>query len=70
MAAPLPAPGSRDSGYDKQGGELRQCGNSGISRSSATSSINGIYLLFSTSSLKVSNPSHRAYGFQLRCLSE
>ncbi|WP_297628371.1 hypothetical protein [uncultured Rikenella sp.] len=49
---------------------MRQCGNSGISRSSATSTINGIYLLFSTSSLKVNNPSHRAYGFQLRCLSE
>ncbi len=45
-------------------------GNGGGSYSSSGNDRNGMYLSFHVTYLAVSNAYHRAYGFQLRCLSE
>ncbi|WP_297829373.1 hypothetical protein [uncultured Rikenella sp.] len=45
-------------------------GNGGFSWSSATSGIGGLDLHFNSQYLHASPSDGRAYGFQLRCLSE
>ncbi|WP_304708663.1 hypothetical protein [uncultured Rikenella sp.] len=64
------APGFRDSGHHGRLGGLISVSNNGFSWSLATSSIDGLYLDFGMTALNPSNASSRAYGFQLRCLSE
>ena len=61
-----PAPGYHDGG----GGALWYVGNHGFSWSSATSGIYGLHLVFNVAQLYPSSAGYRAYGFQLRCLSE
>ena len=63
---PLPAPGYRACGAGTQS----SVGNEGNSWSSTVGDINGIYLRFITDSVQPSYSLNRAYGFQLRCLSE
>ena len=65
-----PAPGFRDYGRGGAEGAARYVGNYGYSWSSATNGIYGQYLVFSVTSLSSSNALNRAFGFQLRCLSE
>ncbi|WP_297832577.1 hypothetical protein [uncultured Rikenella sp.] len=60
------APGSRN----HKTGELKDVGYSDASWSSATNGIGGLSMTFSTKWFHISNPDYRAYGFQLRCLSE
>ncbi|WP_294596513.1 hypothetical protein [uncultured Rikenella sp.] len=45
-------------------------GHHGFSYSSSVSGSNGVYLDFGVTYLGLSNAHSRAYGFQLRCLSE
>ena len=65
------APGYRDSGEQNRFGDMNGVGNNGYSWSAATRGIYGQDLLFKVTWLYPSfaNDS-RAYGFQLRCLSE
>ncbi|WP_299456582.1 hypothetical protein [uncultured Rikenella sp.] len=44
--------------------------NYGCSWASTASSIHGMYLSFHVAGLNPSNANSRAYGLQLRCLSE
>ncbi|WP_300828924.1 hypothetical protein [uncultured Rikenella sp.] len=60
------APGFRD----RDTGALLAVGNDGYSWSSATSGISGLDLSFSVVWLPPSFAHYRAYGLQLRCLSE
>ncbi|WP_300729146.1 hypothetical protein [uncultured Rikenella sp.] len=60
------APGSRYSGS----GGLLSVGYHGFSWSSATNDIYGLDLNFYVTGLNTGYPDYRAYGFQLRCLSE
>ncbi|WP_300646476.1 hypothetical protein [uncultured Rikenella sp.] len=66
----FPAPGFRDAGNDGRLGDLLYIGNSGFCYSSSMSGSNGVYLTFTVASLYHSDAGHRAYGLQLRCLSE
>ncbi|WP_294601072.1 hypothetical protein [uncultured Rikenella sp.] len=62
-----PAPGFR---YDISGA-LAASGSNGYSWASTINSTNGImHLHFNATALYPSNAYHRAFGFQLRCLSE
>ncbi|WP_294598889.1 hypothetical protein [uncultured Rikenella sp.] len=45
-------------------------GSSGFSGSSATSGVYGLDLNFGSQDLNASSSDRRAFGFQLRCLSE
>ncbi|WP_300646482.1 hypothetical protein [uncultured Rikenella sp.] len=45
-------------------------GNNGFGYSSSVSGSNGVYLGFSVTTLFPSSADSRAYGLQLRCLSE
>jgi len=49
---------------------LKDVGYSDASWSSATNGIGGLSMTFSTKWFHISNPDYRAYGLQLRCLSE
>ena len=62
----LPAPGSR--GYGE--GALWGVGNDGISWSFVTGGVYGLDLNFNVAKLNPVNANCRAYGLQLRCLSE
>ncbi len=42
----------------------------GYSQASAVSGTNGVFLDFGTQGLNSSRTNNRAFGFQLRCLSE
>ncbi|WP_297831433.1 hypothetical protein [uncultured Rikenella sp.] len=61
-----PAPGYRSLNT----GTLSDVSNSGFSWCSATSGIHGVYLNFGVTWLNPGLANNRAYGFQLRCLSE
>ncbi len=61
-----PAPGFRDS----YSGDPVYVGGYGFSYSSSGNGNNGVYLDFHMTGLNPSHTSSRAYGFQLRCLSE
>ncbi|WP_300829175.1 hypothetical protein [uncultured Rikenella sp.] len=60
------APGYRGANL----GSMDSAGEHGASRSSSISQISAFYLAFRPYYFNPSNASHRAYGFQLRCLSE
>ena len=60
------APGFRP----RETGDLVNVGNYGFSYSSSVSGSNGVYLSFHVTHLNPSHADSRAYGFQLRCLSE
>ncbi|WP_300829596.1 hypothetical protein [uncultured Rikenella sp.] len=68
------APGYRNFGRGGGEGIARNIGNSGFSWSSTSYDSDdhypGMYLNFSVTYLNPSHASNRAYGFQLRCLSE
>ena len=64
------APGFRDAGYFNAPGRLSGVGYGGFSWSSATGGIYGLDLNFSSQRLYTSYSDSRAYGLQLRCLSE
>ncbi|WP_294594850.1 hypothetical protein [uncultured Rikenella sp.] len=51
-------------------GALRSSGSSGYNWSSGTSETNSLYLIFGLQNLGTSSADFRAYGLQLRCLSE
>ncbi len=61
-----PAPGFRSNAS----GALSSVGTDGFSYSSSVSGSNGVYLAFTVAYLNPSNADSRAYGLQLRCLSE
>ncbi len=61
-----PAPGFRHQGT----GALDSAGEHGASRSASHNSTSTLYLAFRPYLLYPSNTAGRAYGFQLRCLSE
>ena len=61
-----PAPGFRS----LASGGLSYVGNGGFSYSSSVSGSNGVYLDFYVTGLNPSYAYLRAYGLQLRCLSE
>ena len=62
----LAAPGFRE----RADGGLSYVGSHGFSYSSFVNGINGVYLDFYVTYLNPSYASSRAYGLQLRCLSE
>ncbi|WP_300601781.1 hypothetical protein [uncultured Rikenella sp.] len=64
------APGFRDAGLLNGFGALRSSGSSGYNWSSGTSETNSLYLIFGLQNLGTSSADFRAYGLQLRCLSE
>ncbi|WP_300851151.1 hypothetical protein [uncultured Rikenella sp.] len=61
-----PAPGYRH----RDTGALWNVGNSGYSWGSTFDGNNGMHLSFRVTWLHSNDSYHRAYGFQLRCLSE
>ena len=61
-----PAPGRRNS----YSGAPVSVGHDGFSYSSSVSGNSGVYLGFYVTGLVPSSSNGRAYGFQLRCLSE
>ncbi|WP_300727926.1 hypothetical protein [uncultured Rikenella sp.] len=61
-----PAPGFRGSAS----GALSYVGDYGYSWASTASGISGMYLHFYATELSPSHSANRAYGLQLRCLSE
>ncbi|WP_294601234.1 hypothetical protein [uncultured Rikenella sp.] len=61
-----PAPGYRSA----TSGDPVHVGNAGYSWSSTVSGADGMHLWFSAQGLDPSNTNSRAYGRQLRCLSE
>ena len=63
-------PGCRDAGNEGRLGDLMYVGSYGYSWSSTASGTNGIYLYFCAAWIDSSFAYPRAYGFQLRCLSE
>ncbi|WP_294592767.1 hypothetical protein [uncultured Rikenella sp.] len=65
-----PAPGFRDAGNNGRLGALTDVGNYGYSWASTVGGTNGMHLGFSVAWLNPSTAYYRAYGFQLRCLSE
>ena len=64
------APGFRDAGNNGRLGALTGVGSSGYSWSSSFSGTSGVYLTFDVTYLLPGRADSRAYGFQLRCLSE
>ncbi|WP_294596475.1 hypothetical protein [uncultured Rikenella sp.] len=64
-----PAPGYRDFGRKGWEGITRGIGNGGYSWSLLAGNTNGM-LSFDMTWLNSSGSDYRAYGFQLRCLSE
>ena len=64
------APGYRDAGNEGRSGSLNYTGNGGYNWTSTISDTNGMYLYFYTAWLTPCLANNRAYGFQLRCLSE
>ncbi len=68
-----PAPGFRDSGYGELG-VLHNVGHDGYSWSSSSVNSGDYYrdldLSFNTQGLNPNSVHYRAYGLQLRCLSE
>ncbi|WP_304709042.1 hypothetical protein [uncultured Rikenella sp.] len=60
------APGYRE----RTTGELMSLGKHGFSWSSETNGMHGVDLSFHTQYFDAHGASHRAHGFQLRCLSE
>ena len=66
---PNPAPGFRDAGINGGCGTLVSVGNNGFNYSASVSGNNGIGVHFGTKNLNII-ASDRAYGLQLRCLSE
>ena len=66
----FPAPGYRDAGDHGQLGLPVSNGDGGYCWSATISGTRGIYLCFYTTSLYSSYAGFRAYGLQLRCLSE
>ena len=72
--AARPAPGFRDAGYHGRLGEVMHAGDNGYSLSTTSYTSNNHYrslhLNLSTQNLYTSFFDHRAYGLQLRCLSE
>ncbi|WP_294600524.1 hypothetical protein [uncultured Rikenella sp.] len=60
------APGSR---YHANGA-LSLIGNSGSGWSATIHTTDGLFLYFNAAALQLSGTGSRAYGFQLRCLSE
>ncbi|WP_294592130.1 hypothetical protein [uncultured Rikenella sp.] len=62
----IAAPGYRSA---QSGAPTESCRN-GYSYSSSFHRDQGRFLFFGTRELDPSNPNYRAYGFQLRCLSE
>ena len=65
-----PAPGFRDSGYNKGYGVLWYIGYQGFCWSSTVSDSHVHFLDFNPGWLTPQNNYHRAYGFPLRCLQE
>ncbi|WP_304708312.1 hypothetical protein [uncultured Rikenella sp.] len=65
-----PAPGFRDAGNNGRLGALTNVGNYGFSYSSSVSGSTGVYLDFYVAHLNPSYANSRAFGLQLRCLSE
>ncbi|WP_300829576.1 hypothetical protein [uncultured Rikenella sp.] len=65
-ATTLPAPGYRACGAGTQS----SVGNDGYSWTSTVTDTDGIRLGFSVTWFDSSSTGSRAYGFQLRCLSE
>ncbi|WP_304708213.1 hypothetical protein [uncultured Rikenella sp.] len=65
-----PAPGFRDAGSNGRLGDLMGIGNDGFSYSSSVEDSNRVCLYFYTQRLDASYLGYRAYGLQLRCLSE
>ncbi len=63
-------PGFRDSGNLTQWGGLMYVSTNGYSWASTVNDTDGMNLGLSVTWLVSSCPSGRAYGFQLRCLSE
>ena len=64
-------PSGRAPGYrPRSTGELWAVGNNGYSWSSTISSIQGMYLALECGMLDPVHIDSRAYGLQLRCLSE
>ena len=64
-------PGGLAPGYrSRDTGALNGVGSNGYSWASTVSGTNGMYLGFDVTWLHPSNAGSRAYGFQLRCLSE
>ncbi|WP_297628579.1 hypothetical protein [uncultured Rikenella sp.] len=63
------APGFRDAGINGGCGTLVSVGNNGFNYSASVSGNNGIGVHFGTKNLNII-ASDRAYGLQLRCLSE
>ncbi|WP_294601039.1 hypothetical protein [uncultured Rikenella sp.] len=61
-----PAPGYRH----RDTGALGSGDSGGYNWSSTVSGINGVHLHFGVAWLVPSNANDRAFGFQLRCLSE
>ncbi len=61
-----PAPGYRP----RDTGALGNVGGGGYCRTSTVSGINGMNLNFYATWLRPNGADYRAYGFQLRCLSE
>ena len=70
MCRAAPAPGFRDSGYNKGYGVLRGVGHGGFSWSSTESGTRARYLDFNTGGIVPQHNNYRAYGFPLRCLQE
>ncbi|WP_304708826.1 hypothetical protein [uncultured Rikenella sp.] len=70
MRITRPAPGFRDAGYYGRLGTLMSVGLDGYSWASTVSGTNGMSLAFNVTELYPSGAYNRAYGFQLRCLSE
>ena len=65
-----PAPGFRDSGYNKGYGAVRNVGSTGYSWAASVESTNAYFLSFHFDGIGPQNISHRAVGLQLRCLQE
>ncbi len=67
-----PAPGYRDSGYNKAGGALWLVGYYGYSWSTSilSGSSSARFLYFGYDGVSPQGNSYRAYGFPLRCLQE
>ncbi|WP_300728666.1 hypothetical protein [uncultured Rikenella sp.] len=64
-------PSNTASGFrNSSSGALSNVGNDGFSYSSSVSGSNGVYLGFNVTYLNPSRANSRAYGLQLRCLSE
>ncbi|WP_300728516.1 hypothetical protein [uncultured Rikenella sp.] len=64
------APGFRDAGNNGRLGALSAVGNEGSVWSASANGTNGVFLRFLMNTAQSGYSSSRAFGFQLRCLSE